>query len=157
MEETQRAIKSGKRPRWSAVAVDNSLPALGSARYISHHKMRYPDPEVLRSSVDDFMASFAAQEDARAKELARQRSEPDADGFVTVTRGGRSGPAREEEAKAKEEELKKREKNRVKDDFYRFQVRQKKKEQANELIKGFETDRRRVDEIKRRKGRIRPE
>ena len=89
--------------------------------------------------------------------IVRNSSEPDEDGFITVTRGGRQGPAREEEARAKEEELKKREKNRVKDDFYRFQQREKKKELAKDLVKGFEEDQRRVEEMKRRRGKIRPE
>ena len=49
------------------------------------------------------------------------------------------------------------EKERVREDFYRFQVREKKKEEAMDLVRGFEEDRRRVEEMKRRRGRIRPE
>ena len=156
LREARRAVKSGREIIWGA-GVEHRLPPLGSARYLSHHKLRYPDPAVLQSSTDEFMAAFSIQEAERAQQLARQRSLPDDDGFVTVTRGGRTGPAREEEAKAKEENLKKREKNRVKDDFYRFQVREKKKEQAKDLVKGFEEDRRRVEEMRRRQGRLRPE
>ena len=156
LREARRAVKSGKEIVWGA-GVGDKIPALGSARYLAHHKLRYPDPAVLQSSVDAFMTAFSAQEAERTKQLARQRSVPDEDGFVTVTRGGRTGPAREEEAKAKEEELKKREKNRVKDDFYRFQVREKKKEQAKDLVKGFEEDRRRLEEMRKRRGRLRPE
>ena len=156
LREARRAVKNGREIIWGA-GVEHRLPPLGSARYLSHHKLRYPDPAVLQSSTDAFMAAFSAQEAERAQQLARQRSLPDDDGFVTVTRGGRTGSAREEEAKAKEEDLKKREKNRVKDDFYRFQVREKKKEQAKDLVKGFEEDRRRVEEMRRRRGRLRPE
>lgn len=156
LRETKRAVKSGKEIKWGA-GVEGKVPPLGSARYLAHHKLRYPDPALLQASVDSFMEAFSAQEAERARQLARQRSVPDEDGFITVTRGGRTGPAREEEAKAKEEELKKREKNRVKDDFYRFQVREKKKEAAKELVKGFEEERRKVEEMRRRRGRIRPE
>jgi ribosomal RNA-processing protein 7 len=49
------------------------------------------------------MTAFADQEASRARALARQRAEPDEDGFVTVTRGGRMGPARQEEAQEKAE------------------------------------------------------
>lgn len=155
LKEAKRASKSKTQIVWG----DNvkGLPALGSARYLAHHKMRYPLHAVLQESVDTFMAAFAAKEEAKAKQLARLRNEPDADGFITVTRGGRQGPGREEEAKAKEEELKKREKNRIKDDFYRFQTREKKKEEQKDLIRGFEEDRRRVEEMKKRRGKIRPE
>ena len=156
VREARRAGKSGREIIWGA-GTEDKVPPLGSARYLSRHKLRYPDPATLQSSVDAFMTAFAAQEAERAQHLVRQRSVPDEDGFVTVTRGGRTGPAREEATKAKEEELQKRDRSRVKEDFYRFQVREKRKEQAKDLVKGFEEDRRRVEEIKRRRGRLRPE
>lgn len=156
LREARRAVKTGKEVTWGA-GVSNKVPPLGSARYLAHQKLRYPDPAILQTSVDAFMEAFAAQEAERARQLALQRSEPDEDGFITVTRGGRNAPAREHETKAKEEELKKREKNRVRDDFYRFQLREKKKEQAMDLVKGFEEDRRRVEALRRRRGRVRPE
>jgi ribosomal RNA-processing protein 7 len=156
LREAKKAAKGGKEIIWGD-GVEAKVPPLGHARYLAHHKNRYPDHAALHASVDSFMEVFSAQEAERNRLLARQRSEPDEDGFITVTRGGRTGPAREEEAKLKEEELKKREKNRVKDDFYRFQVREKKKEQAKSLVKGFEEDRRKVEEMHRRKGRVRPE
>ncbi|KAM3425458.1 Ribosomal RNA-processing protein 7 [Cercospora zeina] len=155
LKEAKRAIKSKAEITWGEGLRD--LPSLGSARYRAHHALRFPDHAVLQESVDAFMASFAAQEEARAKQLARMRNEPDADGFITVTRGGRQGPGRLEEAKAKEEEFKKREKNRVKEDFYRFQTREKRKEEQQNLVHQFEEDRKRVEEMRKRKGRLRPE
>lgn len=156
LREAKRATKNDKRIIWGA-GIEDKIPPLGSSRYLTHHKLRYPDPDILQASVDAYMTAFSAQEAERTKSLARQRSVPDEDGFITVTRGGRAGPAREEETKAKEEELKKREKNRVQSDFYRFQVREKKKEQAQDLVQGFEQDRKRLEEMRRRKGRVRPE
>jgi ribosomal RNA-processing protein 7 len=157
LKQARRAIKNKKKIVWYVIEGQRGLPRLGSARYATHHKLRYPDHAALETSVNVFMAAFAAKEEARAKQLARLRNEPDEDGFITVTRGGRKGPGREEEARAKEEELKKREKSRIRPDFYRFQVREKKKEEAKDLVKGFEEDMRRVEEMKRRRGRIRPE
>lgn len=156
LKEAKRATKGKTEIIWGEGV--RGVPALGSKRYASHHALRYADHAVLQQSVDAFMTAFAAQEEARAKALARLRSEPDEDGFITVTRGGRQGPGREEEAKAKQEELKKREKSRIKEDFYRFQVREKKKEEAKDLVRSFEEDRKRVEEMKkRRKGKFRPE
>ncbi|KAK3713348.1 hypothetical protein LTR37_008540 [Vermiconidia calcicola] len=156
LREARRAAKNSKEIMWGT-GVESKIPALGYARYKAHHKLRYPDPAILQSSVDTFMEAFAAQEADRTKQLTRQRSEPDEEGFVTVTRGGRTGPAREEEARAQEEEFKKREKSRVKDDFYRFQVREKRKEHAQDLVKGFEEDRRRLEEMRKRRGKLRPQ
>lgn len=156
LREAKRAIKSKEDIVWGA-GVEDKVPPLGSARYSTHERLRFPDPAVLQASVDEYMAAFNAKEEAKAKQLAQQRSEPDADGFITVTRGGRSGPAREEDTKLKEEELKQRQKNMVKDDFYRFQVREKKKEQAQDLMREFQEDRKRLEAMKRRKGKMRPE
>ncbi|KAH9828993.1 ribosomal RNA-processing protein 7-like [Teratosphaeria destructans] len=159
VQEAKKAVKAGKAGTtitWGA-GVEDQVPALGSARYLAHQRLRYPDPLALQKSVDDYMAAFAVVEMARDKARAVQRSVPDADGFITVTRGGRAGPARAEEAKAKEEELKRRERERVKADFYRFQVREKRKEQAQDLVKGFEEDRRRLEDMRRRRGKVRPE
>ena len=156
LREARKVAKGVKEIVWGGSA-DQKVPQLGRARYKAHHDLRYPDRAALQASVDEFMEVFSTQEAERTKALSRQRSEPDEDGFVTVTRGGRAGPAREEEARLKEEELKTREKNRVKDDFYRFQLREKKKERAKELVKGFEEDRKKVEEMKGRRGRVRPE
>ncbi|KAF2766190.1 hypothetical protein EJ03DRAFT_278685 [Teratosphaeria nubilosa] len=156
VREAKKAVKAGTTVTWGA-GIEDQVPAPGSARYLSHQRLRYPAPASLQQSVDDYMAAFAAAESARAKARASQRAVPDADGFITVTRGGRTGAAREEEARAKEEKLKRREKDRVKQDFYRFQVREKRKEQAKDLVKGFEEDRRRLEEMRKRRGKVRPE
>lgn len=122
--------------------------------YLTHHKLRYPAAAVLQANVDAYMVHFADQEAARAKLLARQRAVPDEDGFVTVVRGGRAGPARQEEAQEKAE--KQKEKSVGKEDFYRFQMREKRKERAGELLKGFEEDRRKVDEMRKRRNKFKP-
>jgi ribosomal RNA-processing protein 7 len=156
IKEAKKAVKSGKQISWDALVKDQT-PPLGSARYLAHQRLRYPDPELLQMSVDNYMAAFAAAEAERARQRLQARSVPDADGFITVTRGGRTGPAREDEARAKDEELKKREKERVKEDFYRFQVREKRKAEAMDLAKGFEEDMKKVEEMRKRRGKVRPE
>ena len=101
------------------------------------------------------MTAFAAAEATRARKMTRQRQIPDADGFVTVTRGGRTGPERVEEAQEKMEEIRKKEeeKRQGMGDFYRFQVRERKKQRAGELVRRFEEDKKRVDEMRKQRGR----
>lgn len=43
------------------------------------------------------------------------------------------------------------------DGFYRFQNREKRKEEENRLKKQFEKDRRRVQEMRERRGKVRLE
>ena len=156
LKESRKAAKTGRQILWG-YGLEGKVAPLGSTRYATHHKLRYPDQAALQQSVDTFMAAFSAAEVARAKNLAKQRSVPDADGFVTETKGGRAGPARDEEARDKGEELQKRERKRVGEDFYRFQTREKRKEVQRDLVKGFEEDQKRVEEMRKRRGKVRPE
>lgn len=137
------------------------IPSLGSARYEGHYKLRYPEAAVLQAGVDGFMAAFNRREEDAAKEAKRVRNVPDEDGFVTVTRGGRTGPARMEEAERKRKELEEREKEKLggRDGFYRFQTRERRKEEQRLLVVGFEEDRKRVESMRERRGKggFRPE
>ncbi|KAL2071227.1 hypothetical protein VTL71DRAFT_12462 [Oculimacula yallundae] len=136
-----------------------SIPALGSARYAAHQKLRYPSRAVLQANVDTFMTLFAAHEASLSAAARAARNVPDDDGFVTVVRGGgaRSGPARMEDAERKREELEEREKEKREEMkrgmFYRFQGRERRKEEQGELVRRFEEDRRRVEGMKSRKGK----
>lgn len=149
-----KAAKSHRRVVW-AQGLASTLPALGSARYKAHDRLRYPDRHVLQSNVDAFMAAFSEAEVRRRQALARLRQEPDEDGFITVTRGGRTAPAHQASNDAALE--KQKAKSKGSDDFYRFQQREKLKEQANDLIKGFEDDRRKVQEMKAKRHKFRPQ
>jgi len=140
-----------KYPIWGEGIAD--VPALGSARYASHHHLRYPDPSILQHNVDSFISAFNALETQRSRDAARARNVPDADGFVTVTRGGRVGPAKAEEAEKKRMEMEEREKGRTGDGFYRFQVRERRKIEQGELVKAFEEDKKRVEGMRERRGR----
>jgi ribosomal RNA-processing protein 7 len=105
-----------------------------------------------------YLTQFNALETLRNRLRKTSRSVPDADGFVTVTRGGRAGPARIEDAQKKKEELEARKKkNAVKDDFYRFQNREKRKEVEMGLRRRFEEDRKRVERMREGRGKVRPE
>lgn len=98
------------------------------------------------------MTAYAAQEAARETLRSRQRHEPDEDGFVTVTRGGRSNPAKQEVAQ--ELAAKQQRKQEGLEDFYRFQSREKRKAKAGEMLKKFEADREKIRKMKERRGRF---
>ncbi|ORY15756.1 ribosomal RNA-processing protein 7-domain-containing protein [Clohesyomyces aquaticus] len=152
MKEVQKAVKEGREVRWKGAE------GLGVERYRKHQELQFPSKATLQSSIASYLSQFSAAEMARNRTRAKLRSVPDEDGFVTVVRGGRSGPARLEEAEKKKAELEERKKNNgVKDDFYRFQTREKKKEAEGELRRKFEADRRRVEEMRMRRGKVRLE
>ncbi|KAI9870837.1 MAG: Ribosomal RNA-processing protein 7 [Pleopsidium flavum] len=156
MEASLKALKKTAKERrkidWGE-GIEDKVPSLGSARYFNHHKLRYPDKSSLLESINTYMTAFASLEATRAQALARQRSEPDEDGFITVTKGGRNGPVRQEEAQERAE--KQKEKQKGLDDFYRFQTREKRKERAGELMRKFEEDKEKVRRMRERRGRFR--
>ena len=99
------------------------------------------------------MTEFAEREAAQARLQARQRQVPDAEGFITVTRGGRNGPARQDVAQ--DTALKQKDKQKGLENFYRFQHREKKKAKAAELMRRFEEDKEKVKKMKEKRGTFR--
>lgn len=113
---------------------------------------------VLQSAVDAYMTQYNALEVERAHQAKRLRQEPDEEGFITVTRGGRIGPAarrQEGAAEAAAERQKKKAATTGLKDFYRFQVREERKKAQGELLRKFEEDRRKVEEMKKKRGKFR--
>jgi ribosomal RNA-processing protein 7 len=126
--------------------------------YRTHNALTYPTATSLQTSLNAYLSQFNALETLRNKHRKTARSVPDEEGFITVTRGGRVGPARLEETEKKKAELDARKKkNAVKDDFYRFQNREKRKEVEMGLRRRFEEDRKRVEKMREVRGRVRPE
>ncbi|KAI1608390.1 meiotic recombination protein DMC1 [Exophiala viscosa] len=147
LKAAKRVAKSGRPVGWGHGAAGTRL---GLTRYEHHKHLQYPSKKELLRSVNGFMTAYAQLEEARSRENARKRQMPDEDGFVTVTRGSR-GAARLDEAKEVAE--KQKEKSQGLEDFYRFQMRQKRKEEHVEMLKQFEEDKRKVDDMRQRRGK----
>ncbi|CAD6440417.1 4014d520-18ac-469b-869d-896de4ee287f [Sclerotinia trifoliorum] len=163
LKAARKTCKSGKEskyPVWGA-GTEGKVPALGSARYAKRQELRFPDKLAVQRSVDAFMTNFNSKEEERERERKRLRNVPDEDGFVTVVRGGRTGPARSEAAEEKRREMAEKEEKRRKEledaGFYRWQGREKRKKEVGELVKRFEEDRKRVEGMREKRGRFRPE
>ncbi|KAL4917086.1 ribosomal RNA-processing protein 7-domain-containing protein [Aspergillus aurantiobrunneus] len=141
---------------WGEGIEESRLPPLGLQRYLFHQRACYPPRAELLRTVNEYMNVFSEVADARKRETARRVAEPDEDGFVTVTSGPRlTSAAGEEEAKRLVEKQKKKAEGFG--DFYRFQSREKRKEKQIDLLKKFDEDKKRLEDLKMRKGKIRPE
>ncbi|KAB8290682.1 hypothetical protein EYC80_008323 [Monilinia laxa] len=160
IRKTCKSGKESKYPIWGA-GTEGKVPALGSARYAKRQELRFPDKLAVQRSVEAFMMDFNSKEEERERERKRLRNVPDEDGFVTVVRGGRTGPARNEAAEEKRKEMAEKEERRRKEledaGFYRWQGREKRKKEVGELVKRFEEDRKRVEGMREKRGRFRPE
>lgn len=152
LKAAKAVAKLGKTIVWGD-GIGERIPALGTLRYEIHQEMQYPAKSELLHAVNDYMALFQRLEEARENEATRNAAEPDEDGFVTVSRGPKNPGVREEEMQALVD--KQKEKNKGLEDFYRFQMREKRKERQGDLLRRFEDDKRRVEEMKMRRGNVR--
>ncbi|ESZ90115.1 hypothetical protein SBOR_9498 [Sclerotinia borealis F-4128] len=160
VRKTCKSGKESKYPVWGA-GTEGKVPTLGSARYAKRQELRFPDKLAVQRSVEGFMTNFNSKEEERERERKKLRNVPDEDGFMTVVRGGRTGPARSEAAEEKRREMAEKEERRRKEledaGFYRWQGREKRKKEVGELVKRFEEDRQRVEVMREKRGRFRPE
>lgn len=148
-----RAGRKGMEIVWGE-GIQDRIPSLGLSRYLARNERRYPDRKDLLRTVNDYMTVFSQVSEVRRREQARKAAEPDEDGFVTVSHGPKlNSVAREDEYKEIVERQKR--KSEGLGDFYRFQAREKRKERENDLVHRFEEDRKRLGELKRRRGKIR--
>ncbi|KAF2458171.1 ribosomal RNA-processing protein 7-domain-containing protein [Lineolata rhizophorae] len=158
LRAAKKAAKSQTEIMWSQ-AMDPDESSTGELRYRRHQLASFPPAHVLQRSVNAFLTHFNSLEALRERLRTQQRNVPDEEGFVTVTRGGRMGPARQEEAEQALQKVREKEEARRKEmgDFYRFQWREKRKEKELNLRKKFQEDVRKVEGMRKRKRAIKPE
>lgn len=153
LKAAKKAARDGVKIVWGD-GVEDRLTPLGPQRYQTHKRLQYPPTTELLHIVDEYMTIFSRFEEAQSREASKKAQEPDEDGFVTVTRGPKmNSVARDEEMKSLIEKHKERSKGL--EDFYRFQMRNKRKERQGELLKQFEEDKKKVEEMKKRRGKLR--
>lgn len=153
LKAATKAAKKGTQIVW-AEGIEDRIAPLGLARYSTHEQLRYPDRATLLNTVNDFMVVFGEVAGARKREEARKTQMPDDDGFVTVSSGPKlNNVAQQEEMRELVEKQRKKEEGLG--DFYRFQSREKRKERQNQLLRRFDDDRKKLSEMKERRGKIR--
>ncbi|KAF6839632.1 vanillate o-demethylase [Colletotrichum plurivorum] len=154
----KKAHKSKKYPVWG-LGVPEDLPELGSQWISAHLQLSRCDKAATQKSVHAFFNVFNRKEKEAQEMAKRLRNEPDEDGFVTVTRGGRAAPANKNEAEEARQKMvdKAAKKKAETTDFYRFQLRERRKAEQAALMKRFDEDRKKVDAMKEKRGKFRPE
>ncbi|KAI2770770.1 ribosomal RNA-processing protein 7-domain-containing protein [Daldinia loculata] len=158
-----KAAKKLKKPKhypvWGKGVRDSDNAPLGSQWLINHNILAFPDKDEVQASTDAYFTLFNKME-KEARQLAKRlRNEPDEDGFVTVTRGGRAAPARRDEAEEARQKMIEREQKKKDEmtNFYRFQMREKRKAEQTDMLQRFEEDKKKVQAMKEKRGRFRPE
>ncbi|KAI1199458.1 ribosomal RNA-processing protein 7-domain-containing protein [Nemania serpens] len=158
LKAVKKLKKTKKYPIWGEGAKIDA-PAFGTQWLRAHNRLTYPGNDAVQAVVDAYFTLFNRKEEEAQQLAKRLRNEPDEDGFVMVTRGGRNAPARRDEAEeAKQKMLDKQQKKKDEtQDFYRFQLREKRKAEQMELLKKFDEDRKKVQAMREKRGKFRPE
>lgn len=97
------------------------------------------------------LAEFSQKEADAIAETRRRANMVDEDGFTMVVRGAKVRERDEDEAAAP----KKKRKSEDTTQFYRFQLRESRKEKAKELVQRWEVDKKRLEERKAKR-QLRP-
>lgn len=158
LKAIRKLKKSKKYPVWGD-GVPETTPELGAPWISSHLRLSRCDKAATQKAVHAFFTVYNRKEKEAAEMAKGLRNEPDEDGFITVTRGGRSTPATKNEAEAARQKMldKAAKKKEELHNFYRFQVREKRKAEQAALARKFDEDRRKVTAMKEQRGRFRPE
>jgi hypothetical protein len=114
------------------------------------------DPLELQEEVDSFMKEFDENEEMELAERLRQSKEPDDDGFIkVVSKSKRKRPDNDldENVSARKANTASRSRNKKKKpkelkNFYRFQIKEAKVKQLDDLRKKFEEDKVKVSKMK---------
>jgi ribosomal RNA-processing protein 7 len=150
--------KTHKYPVWGESLADE-VPPLGAPWVSSHLRLSRVDKAATKKAVHAFFDAFNRKEKEAVELAKRLRNEPDDDGFVTVVRGGRTAPASRNEAEEARRRMVEREAQKKSElkDFYRFQLRQRRKEEQVALVRRFHEDRKKVEAMREKRGKFKPE
>eukprot|EP00611_Tribonema_gayanum_P001104 TRINITY_DN1082_c0_g1_i1.p1 TRINITY_DN1082_c0_g1~~TRINITY_DN1082_c0_g1_i1.p1 ORF type:complete len:276 (+),score=101.36 TRINITY_DN1082_c0_g1_i1:156-983(+) len=143
----KRALAAKVLPR----PPDDAGRLTGLAAVVQQYRDARPDHEELRERVDAYINLFDAKEAEEEQERLDAKNQPDADGFVTVTYKKRRREAAEPDAAAAAAAAggrKKKKKPQELHNFYRFQMREAKREQLATLREKFEQDKAKIERMK---------
>lgn len=139
---------------------DQGSEKQASIRFMKQFQQEILPVETTADLVSAALEDFDRRESESQKNLKELTNIVDEDGFTLVVgknrktkRGilGKIAGTTEYHTKETDKKMKKKEKA----DFYRFQIREKKKLEMNELLKKFKDDQERIKELKEKK-RFRP-
>ncbi|KAJ3222576.1 Ribosomal RNA-processing protein 7 A [Clydaea vesicula] len=114
----------------------------GFTKYIELFKSSKPSQNILQKNVEIYLKAFDELQAEKKLNLQAKKNLPDEDGFITVV----SKSKQKMETKSDNKKLKKK-KELV--DFYRFQMRDTKRQQLADLRTKFEQDKKKIEILKK--------
>ncbi|RLN49031.1 hypothetical protein BBJ29_007661 [Phytophthora kernoviae] len=125
----------------------------GLQAYAAKYRRNRPGLAAVKAIADRFMATFDEEEADDLRRREDLKNQVDDDGFQTVVNTKKRGIVSQEDTISKPA---KKQKGKELDNFYRFQTREKKRDQLKTLRERFEEDRQLVEKMKKA-NKFRPE
>lgn len=152
----QLAFNNLKKLSTTSKTSEWPINTYGSSYFLKKYKSQILDPEQLSNSVSESLVEFDRAEKESIEDLQRQTQLVDEDGFTLVVGSHRKTKASimGKQKLAATVELEKatgKMKKKEKEDFYRFQLRQRKKDEMNDLLRKFKLDQEKVRLMKEKK------
>ncbi|KAF1332931.1 Rrna processing protein rrp7, partial [Globisporangium splendens] len=123
---------------------DNEAPVAGLQAYLNKYKANKPGLAAVKAIADKYMAKFDADEEEDFRKREELKAQVDDDGFKTVVNTKKRTQAAAEDLGRPA----KKQKSKEMDNFYRFQMRERKRDQLKSLRERFEEDRQMVEKLK---------
>ncbi|KAL0080110.1 SSU rRNA processing protein [Phycomyces blakesleeanus] len=146
----EAALNTARDRVWTA-GENVNVQSLGFDRYMLRFSVSRPDPAKLQQKVDSFMMKFKANEYEQERLALERMNQMDDDGFVVVTRNKKvktsDGTTSVSTFKGESFDVNKVKKKEL-ENFYRFQLREKKQNELVELRKKFEEDKEKIAVLK---------
>ncbi|GAX84464.1 hypothetical protein CEUSTIGMA_g11884.t1 [Chlamydomonas eustigma] len=160
-QEPATAIKKALGAAASRSIVEWSLPQemeepVGVKAWVQRHKALRPGNAILQKQLDEWIDNFEAEEEKKEKQRRTNMAEDgwtvvvrnkgrarttEADGMTIKSGGVASAAAEEAKAKAAKQA-------ESREDFYRFQQRDKRRNELMDLRKQFDLDRKKIAELR---------
>ena len=125
-----------------------AVKQVGISSWIQEYKEERPGVELLESQVKHFMTKYDARRQQEENKVKKRKNQPDEDGWITVTsRNTKKIP----KSKLSKLRLKKVSRKRKKNEllhFYKFQMREDKRDNIIKLQKKFDEDKKKVNAMK---------
>lgn len=138
--------KARKLDKKSTLITWDQYGPKGAEGYLARHYAKFPSEEDLQEKVDEYMELFAEHELQEQLEAERAAEIVDADGFRLVVNKGRKRLA-----DIPQPAVKPKKRSLEKSDFYRFQLRESRKTEMSDLLKRYQADKEKVEQLKQQR------
>lgn len=144
--QTVLSLEDGKE---LSLPSNQSLLITGMKEWYMKYNRSFPDPVEMQKEIDSYMVTHDKEEE-RQKEAAKNATEADEDGWITVSKKSRNpGFARKQSVRDKVlREMNRKKKKKMLLNFYSFQIKESKMNHLVTMRKKFEEDKKKLETLK---------